>query len=321
MRTIRKIEVDSVRDPLTFAQWQALYLDQSTGNLFPSSEYWMNGQLAMQVNSLGCKGPEIDSKLPTVGIFGDSGVFCGPISWVDTVSVPGYQTLNAGVEGHTMARVVENFERLNKLVNVEVAVVYTGWHNLVYGDRTPSYWRSMLDRIRGKRLTAFCSLLTCLTEECRANGLDEFLYMDIPTRQARNLDEFFFWGEMAPTVDNINMILDAHMEYHAFLKGYCQENGAVLLDLNRIARPIYKNISQDFMDVCHPRRETYPKISKYVEQSICKALGQAPKKEETFFSRLFSRTQKDSATNPEPVSTPQELKDPSRDTQNIYPLW
>ena len=113
------------------------YMNVLDGSLIPNTKINTNGKRVLEINSLGCKGAEIDPSLPTVGIFGDSTTFgMGLDSWAQKIKLPGYQILNAGVEGMSMGPVVNKLNELAHRINLVGAVVYTGWHNCFWGPDT-----------------------------------------------------------------------------------------------------------------------------------------------------------------------------------------
>src|SRR5438552_207952 len=58
-----------------YADFQINYLNYRTGELIPSTELWIGDLLTMRINSLGCKGEELDPALGVIGVFGDSATF------------------------------------------------------------------------------------------------------------------------------------------------------------------------------------------------------------------------------------------------------
>lgn len=276
MADIRKIEFDDPNPQMPFKEWQALYMDQTNGDLLPCVEIWKGKQLALKINSLGCKGEELDPAKPTIAFFGDSGVFGAssePWAWPSNVKLSGYQVLNAAGEGYSMKKVLSSYQRLLPKVKFAATVVYTGWHNLIYNDRGEDFWRSILDQFAGDHKLAFCTLLCCLNDECRTRGVTELMCGPEATR-LRTIGGFLFWQNMPPTVDNVNKLLDNVDRYNAFLRSYCAEKGALLIDLNAFMRPKrYEDVGTEFFDVCHARFNTFGKIGEYVAEQLAPLLG------------------------------------------------
>jgi len=159
-----------------YVKRQALYMDTQTGNLIANTEIIIDGKLQMKVNALGCKGEDIDPARPTVAFFGDSTTFgVGLTSWAQMTKIPGCQTLNAGVEGYPMDRIVGRFNELKGRVNIVGAVFFTGWHNIIYNDYSEEYWRQMLDSIEGAPVIAHLTLSTPLIGEAVVRGIDRAL--------------------------------------------------------------------------------------------------------------------------------------------------
>lgn len=313
MKIIRKIEVESVDDFKDYMEWQALYMNHETGELLPNTEIWSANELILKINSLGCKGEELLPNVPVIGFFGDSTTFgVNSDSWVSHVNIPGFQTLNAGVEGYSMDRVLERYRRLSEKVNFLCVVVYVGWHNIIYNKVHEDYWRAVLDQFAGDHVLAFCTLATCLIDECKQRGLDSLICTDNKGRY------FNFWGNMEPTRLNIKKVFYGVYRYNDFIKRYCSERGHILIDLYSLLLPsCYEDIPVDFFDVCHPRREAYPKIGGYVSNVLKGPLQQFIElKEGKSHSQVFEgikSVDRDSRDS---------LKEDFEDLKNnVYPLW
>ncbi len=321
MRKITRVELDtSLEDSgLSFLEYQSLYLDQNIGDLKPNTEVWICDKLHLQINSLGCKGPELQPGKPVIGVFGDSGSFsiCGVEAWPSRINIPGYQILNASVEGYSLERMLEKYQKLRQQLTFSGLIIYGGWHNLVYGQTGPAFWRSIFDQFRADHKLVICTLLCSLIDECRTRGVDELLCTQQQSK-TENRPFFEFWGDAKPTKELINQGLDALATYNRFLKSYCAETGAILLDLHTYMLPrSYQEIPLDFFDIHHPNVHTYSKLAMFATKMLTphftgKALS-AQFQTEPPISNSSSTAAKD-----------QQGKGGSRQgahKHNIYPIW
>lgn len=285
MNKTRKITIPPEHRFGSYVEWQSNYMDQMTGWLIPNTEIWVGNDLRLQVNSLGCKGPELRPEAPVIGFFGDSTTMgLGNESWVRHVDIPDCQMLNAGVEGHNLDRVATRYQQLRERVDFAGIVVYAGWHNIIYNKRDEAYWRYVFDLFDQPGMVAFCTLATCLTEECRWKGLAPHLnneacgmVFDPGTTDEDLAPEskpyFNFWCSMEPSQENVTKVLDGIERYNNFLRGYCEEKGRVLIDLYRCSIPAsYDEIPRDFFDVCHYRVRVYPRIGAFVRDTIAEPM-------------------------------------------------
>lgn len=270
-----RIEVDPGYAFSGYAERQKLYFDHSRGALIPGIEIWEAGELQLRVNRFGCKGDELEPSMPVIGFFGDSttmGHAFTPDSWPTHVDVAGYAVLNAGVEGLDMERVAGRYEVLAQELSLAGAVVYVGWHNLVYNRTDETYWEEQLVRFLGSHVTAYCTLASCLIEEARARGFAALLNTAPvaggvgAAAEAASLDTdyFNFWMDMDPD-EYLGPILDGIERYNSFLRDFAERRGALLIDLRAALLPgSYEAMAQDFYDVCHIRPRAYAKVGRYV---------------------------------------------------------
>ncbi len=339
MKEVKKVEVEDIRGFKNYQDWQRFYMDMNNGALIPDTEIWSDTEMVMSINSLGCKGEEMENGIPIVAFFGDSATFGASFSidsWPRNLNIRGCQSLNAAVEGYEMERVLNRYNEISEKVNLAGVVVYSGWHNIIYGESTEDYWRSMLDQFEGDHILAFCTLATCLTEECKHRGIDSLLCSDSPRKNYANYFEynleslnkryFNFWCNMEPSLENLQKVVDGVQRYNNFLKEYCSEKGHVLIDLySQLIPATYEDIPNDFYDVCHLRPAAYQKIGKYVGSLLDMPLKDFLKnRQDKYFIDVIN-----------PVSCPErfaltETHNSRRDRQgndsedlrrNIYPLW
>jgi len=321
---VRKVELSSREDFKSYADWQALYMDKEKGCLIPNTELWLGKRKTLKINALGCKGGDIPPSIPTIGFFGDSttfGVSFADDSWPQRVKIEGVQSLNCAVEGYDMQRCLDRYLQIRERVDLAAIVVYVGWHNIIYNHTGEDYWQSVLDRFDGKHVRAFCSIATCLIEECRLKGVESLLRSDVPRKDYANYFEynarslkkkyFNYWCNLDPTLEHIGLVLDNVARYNRFLKEYCRKTGSIFIDLGAFLRPhSYKEVPRDFFDVCHLRPGAYVKTAAFVAQELEKPL---------------TKWLKDGSPHVHPVSV---LSLPVADEtcnedlrKNVYPLW
>lgn len=295
----------------TYEERRALYTDFLTGFLLPRTTIWTGDHLMIEVNSLGCRGGELAPGKPVVTFFGDSttlGVLgtaegLGSDSWTEQVDLPGYAILNAGVEGLEMGNVGRRYRALRERVPLVCAVFYTGWHNLIYNQRTPEYWESCLaGYLSDQHTTVLCTLPTPLLPEMRERGIDD-LENERPGAQITD-DYFHFWGDWDPG-RWLGELIDAHARYNAHVADFCSRTGTPLIDLEAHFRPSrFEDATREFFDVCHLRPRAYPRLAAYLSQELARILPDVP-----------------------PVlawqpPAPEQTVDAAEDLRkNIYPIW
>jgi hypothetical protein len=302
-RIVTRYEI--LRSIPRYADYQALYLDPGSLRLVPNTEVWRGESLQFRTNWIGCAGPDPDLSLPVIAFFGDSTTMCltteaGGDSWPLYAGVSGYTVVNAGIEGLSMERVADRFEDLRGEIEIACAVVYTGWHNLVYGETGEEHWESQLRRFLGEHVTAYCTLPTCLTEEFRMRGFTPLLRRDPGLSVS---DGYFnFWAALDPE-DWTEPLLDALARYNTFLRAFAQRHDALLIDLHELMRPRrYEDAPNDFFDVCHLRPSAYPKLGRFVGEKLASRLPAASAADRRAAQRVGPRCDEDMRAN-------------------IYPIW
>jgi hypothetical protein len=278
-RSIGKVEttmnVDADYVFQLYEEQRALYTDFLTGFMLPRTTIWNGDELMIAVNSLGCRGPEVDPGLPVVAFLGDSttmglvGTAGGQKgeSWVQYVDLPGYAVLNGGVEGLEMGAVRRRYEALRSHIPLTCAVFYVGWHNLIYNERTPEYWEENLQSfLSSDHQTVLCSLATPLLPEMRERGIGP-LVNESP--EANITDDFFHFWRGKDTDESLVELIDAHKRYNAYLTEFCTRTGTPLIDLDAFLRPeSYDEATRDFFDVCHFRPRVLPKVAELITSEL-----------------------------------------------------
>jgi hypothetical protein len=256
----------------TYADQQSLFMDQQTYALIPNTEVWQGETLLMRINSLGCKGDDLDPGKPVVAFFGDSTTMgVGMDSWPAHVELPGLAVLNAGIEGAEMARVAERFEALRDRVELRCAVVYVGWHNLIYNDCGESYWESQLARFCGDHATVFCTIATSLHRDVRVRGFEPLRNEN--EAASADVDYYTFWANLEPA-STLAPLLDGIDRFNAFLPGFAERAGAFVLDLASFVAPArYEDSPRDFFDACHLRVPAYPKVGAFATDRLAEILA------------------------------------------------
>lgn len=309
--TVLRVDGDYVFE--SYAERRALYTDFLTGFLLPRTTIYSGDDVLIRTNSLGCRGDEIESGRPVVAFFGDSttlGVMgtsngLDGESWTEHVSLDGYETLNAGVEGLQMHDVGRRYEELRARVPLVCAVFYTGWHNLIYNRRTPEYWEECLQSYcSSSHLTAICTLPSPLLPEMRKRGVAPLLneHPDVSIAD----DYFNFWGAWDPD-EWLGELLDAHERFNAHVVDFCRRTSAQLIDLRNFLYPDdYETSTRDFFDVCHFRPRVYARVAAFVAAELERMLPETPPSVEDWLP----------AHEPEPALVAAEDM-----RRNIYPIW
>jgi len=268
----RNIAIPSVDQIDSFVEFQRLYMD-AQGWLIPHTKNRIAGELAIRINSLGCKGDELQPEVPVVMYLGDSTMIgVGPGSWTQEVNIPRCQALNAAVEGSNMRRLGQRLRCLRERIKPVGLVVYAGWNNLIYSKRETSYWHEALREYEGDYVLAFCNLATNLRPECRYWG-----YPPLSPRTVRINDVpegyFDFWSPRLPTQENIDAILDGVARYNDFLADFCLRRGHILIDFYHTFLPeSFAAMTRDFSDVCHFRSSMYHRVGASVHTAIAEPI-------------------------------------------------
>jgi hypothetical protein len=308
------LHVDGDYEFWSYAERRALYSDFLTGFLLPRTTIYSGDALVIATNSLGCRSAEPAPGRPAVAFFGDSttlgvmGTSRGLIgkSWADDVELAGYNVLNAGVEALTMDGVTRRYESLRSRVPLAGAVFYTGWHNLIYNQRTPDYWEECLQSyLSPAHLSAICTLPSPLLPEMANRGITQ-LVNEAP--EATISDELFiFWGEW-DAGEWLPELLDAHERFNDHVIDFCRRTDTPLIDLRNYFYPDdYETATRDFFDVCHFRPPVYSRISEFMTQELERLLPDTPPDVGDW----------EPPADLEPVAA-SEAEDIRR---NIYPIW
>lgn len=296
----------------SYEERRALYTDFLTGFLLPRTTIWSGDDLMIEVNSLGCRGPELDLERPVIAFFGDSttlGVMgtadgLAGETWTERIDVPGYDALNAGVEGLEMGGVSRRYLSLRDRVPLACAVFYTGWHNLIYNRRSPDYWEECLQSyLSPAHRTVLCTLPTPLLPEMRDRGIEA---LENERVDASITDDYFhFWGDWDRKRWLVELI-DAHERFNAHLVDFCRRTSTSLIDLHSFMRPAgYEESTRDFFDVCHIRPRVYPRLAAFISNELRAVLPESP-------PSLNGWRPQGAAISHEPV---EDLR------KNIYPIW
>jgi hypothetical protein len=265
MTAIRRVRLPAGVRFDDYTDYQSNYVNYRTGWLIPSTEVWIGTQLATTINSLGCKGPEPTPGVPVIGVFGDSTVFgAGVDSWPFHIQLPGYQPLNCGIEGHDLARLVQRYEQIKKVVDLAAVVVGSSWHNLVYNRTDEDYWASTLDQFEDDRPVAVATLSTAYVPASCEIGLDDAIAATYPNNR-----RFVAWGGWPTTPEKTRQIYDAVLRYNDFVRAYCERTDRILVDFYELYRPEgYANMAEHFSDPVHQRPSLYPLFGRAVSEAL-----------------------------------------------------
>jgi len=304
MTVLRRVQLPAGARFDDYTDYQVNYVNYRSGWLIPSTEVWIGDDLQVRVNALGCKGDEAIPGVPVIGVFGDSTTFgMGPDSWPAHIRVPGHQPLNAGVEGHDLARLVERYVQLREKVDLAAVVVGGSWHNLVYNSTGASFWAANLDEFGSDQPVGVCTLSTALVPDCCDRGLDAA----VAAVYSQN-NRFLPWGAWPTTPEKTRELYGGIMRYNDFVRAYCERSGRILIDLYAAYRPAsYEEMGEQFTDPAHQRPSLYPVLGRTVSAALAPSL---------------QRRGEDRPSAPLAFNAPLP---PSADDdalhRNIYPLW
>lgn len=296
----------------TYEERRALYTDFLTGFLLPRTTIWSGDDLVIETNSLGCRGRELEPGRPVVAFFGDSttlgvmGTADGlrGETWTERVELPGYEILNAGVEGIELGHVGRRYRDLRDRIPLACAVFYVGWHNLIYNQRSPDYWEDCLQGyLSESHTTVMCTLPTPLLPEMRERGIEE---LENETAGASITDDYFhFWGDWDRRQWLVELI-DAHERFNAHIVDFCARTSTPLIDLDAFLRPArYEDATRDFFDVCHLRPRVYPRFAEFISTELRRILPETALDVNGWRPRVLARTE----------APAEDLR------KNIYPIW
>lgn len=287
-----------------YEDYRVNYIDPKKLRPIARTKFYVGDELNIEVNSLSCFGPEPDPDLPVIGFFGDSvtqgRVLFGCTSVPLQTRAPGFQTINGGIEGSNIEKIVDHCLYVNAQRPLACAVVHPGWHNLVYGDNRLEHWREQLDRLDGLPRVAHIKLTGDLNDEAAARGIDH-LYNAGEPGNPDGLDVYHKL-EMSGTTEKVAILYGQVNEKNAFLEDYCRAKGRLFIDLDPVLKPkTYADLKAHFFDTVHPRYQFYPTIAHAVSVQL------GP----------FVQGAVASATAPSDA----EGRDPRQDHGANYPLW
>ncbi len=248
-----------------YADFQINYLNYRTGDLIPNTELWIGDVLKMRINSLGCKGAELNPALGVIGFFGDSAIFSPETdAWPFHLGITGYQPLLAAVEGHDLNRMHRRLEELQAKLRFDAVVVAGSWHNLAYNGHDEVYWNAMFDSFCGKdHKTAICTLPAGVDEYACEHGVDRWV------ANGAKGNPFAPWGSWPTSGEKTREIYTGLLRYNAFVRRYCKAFGAILIDLFEAYRPADPEVlASGFHDPCHPRPELYPLLAAVARKAL-----------------------------------------------------
>lgn len=283
-----------------YTDFQVNYLNYRSGWPIRNTEVWVGDDLWMKTNSIGCKGRDLDPDAGVIGFFGDSSIFGMAFdrraadSWPSHVSLPGYQVLNAAVEGHAFDRICARYAELRRQVDFSAVVIGGTWHNLVYNDCSEDAWLSSFTQFSGAHVLAICTLPTSLIPASSERGIDDL----IQGRAGRQ--PFLAWGDWDTSAAGSRAAYEGVLRYNQFVRRYCRKTGAILVDLHSVYRPAsYDDLPDMFLDPAHARPELYPALAECVNRALAGRLKKA--------SHPI-------AASPTPAGA-HEMN------HNVYPLW
>lgn len=257
----RQVHIVSTR-PYAFGDYQLNYLDYRKRRLIPSTRVFQDDVLLYRTNAFGCIGEELEPDTPCVVFFGDSCTHGYQArSFVEQVSIPGCQPVNAGIEGLTLPWIADRFVELNQQLPIVCAAVHSGWHNICYNEREEDFWAAQLDRISGPPVIAHFRLVADINEDAIARGYDEIF---------ANRDNYGPWrGFDYKTVEGRRGFAEAFARFNRFIEAYCRARGRILIDMAPIMAPqTYDDLGRTFLDFIHPSPVVYPAMAKMMADML-----------------------------------------------------
>jgi hypothetical protein len=288
-----------------FADFQINYLNYRTGNLIPNTELCIGDEVKVRINSLACKGEELDPDLGVIGVFGDSAVFGSETdAWPFHLGVRGYQPLLTAVEGHDFKRMYERYQELQAKVSFDAVVVAGSWHNLAYNRHDETYWNEMFDAFCGKdHKTALCTLPAGIDEYACEHGIEEWVTGGV------KLQDFAPWGWWPTSAEKTREIYTGLLRYNACVRRYCKAFGAILIDVFEAYRPADPvELASGYFDPCHPRPSIYPLLAAVARKAL----------EPRLPVRSASGRERPA---PVPALAKAATAGPQLPSTKVYPLW
>jgi hypothetical protein len=264
MSTRREVHLELDRQ-FDFGDYQMNYMNYRDWRIIPSTDVIVDGQNHYRSNAYGCQGPEIEGGRPVVAVFGDSAIHgVAGDSFVHRMRIPGFEILNAAVEGMVMKAVIDRVFELKDLLSpaspLACAAIHTSWHNLLYNERDETFWTAQLDRLiplEDEIGLAHFRLVCDICEDSIITGYDE-----VQTR----VKDYFLWGAMDFTTEAGRRAgFDAMERFNDFLAAYCLKRGRALIDLGPAIRPrTVADLGARFIDFIHPAPAAYDAIAANV---------------------------------------------------------
>ena len=289
-----------------YVDFQINFLNYRTGELIPDTEVWVGDRLTMRINSLGCKGEELDPELGVIGVFGDSATFGSETdAWPFHLELPGYQPLLTAVEGHDFTRMQRRLQELQTKVKFDAVILAGSWHNLAYNRHDEVYWNEVFDSFCGKsHKTALCTLPAGIDEYACEHGIDHWVANGVLGKP------FQAWGSWPTNAEKTREIYTGLLRYNAFVRRYCKSFGTILIDLFEAYRPADPDVlANGFHDPCHPRPEIYGKLAGVAREALDSRL---PRRQAVSARPRFV------AVAP---AMPDTAAEPQLPGTKVYPLW
>jgi hypothetical protein len=280
-----------------YDKFQLNYMDKRSMTLIPYTKVYVADVLHLEVNSLGCIGPEPPADIPLIGVFGDSVVQGVSDSLVYHIDVPGALAVNSGVEGSQLEHIIGRFEDMRELNRMVCAVIHPGFHNLLYGETSFAWWENQLARLTGVPVIAVVKLNTDLHPEAIARGYAQY-YSDT------YCESFFSKPETLPRLQ------EAIERKNRLIDRVCANKGFVAVDLDSVLKPVrYEDVTRKYFDMIHPQPAVYPEIGHAIAGQI------APHVHRALAAGLVAPTQAMPAP-PQP-----SLAEVVENRGRNYPLW
>jgi len=258
---------------------KSLYLDRQSLAFRPNLVFVEEtGRIVFEINELGLKGDTRDAARRLAVVWGESVVFGIGKGWpclLDELD-PGYQFLNAGIEGDHYLNILRRAGAFNRRHDVALNLLMLGWHPF---QRIPRRWtRRPANRTLRADLTAFLAetpntvLLTMPTALNR-----EIIKRDLSASFVTEHDPdryFTFYGAARYSVSIQRETFDYIVERNAIAREVCASRNVRVVDLFEVFNTTrIADFRQDFMDVVHPHVHAYPAMARAVYNGIADLLA------------------------------------------------
>lgn len=265
-----KKEVHVLKDGVQTGLVQGLWLDRETGQVRPNVCILdAEGNVLLQTNDLGLRGPDVREGDRIGVVWGDSVVW-GVLGsdWPEKMNemVSGCTFLNGGLEGSDYNSVLERAVRFNELHAVRVNVLFPGWHTV--GDNS-RFRADLIEALRYLPNVLVLTMPTSLNPTIATSDISSHFTNIRPTYQDIHADRFFgFFGTEPYSLAFQAQLFQHIIERNDLIRDAAQKLRLPILDLFEIMNSsALDKFNEYFFDMSHPRPRTYAMIASLVSKA------------------------------------------------------